>query len=463
MKWLIPSLTIALVSCGDPEPEPPADYAEAMEAQGLRVQTGVMTDFLIEDCQELERCFGNNATTPYLLISVPGHPDSPDALPPSTIGEIPKVPSDMAASYYLEKDEAIVLIGETPPPSNYFAFAPYVYTRVDNDGDRIPIFASTQDSLNHLEIGVDGDSAFNSQTAIIVSSDAGTVDSVREALVSTGFSSDAINTMTFPRDTLRFGQGEDADTFLVMGRIALADDPEAYQTYMDSLPMEVFRVTSDTVGEALPLPERKPRGDGTTEDALKDSFDALEDAIIAAAGETPTESINIASSKTVAQIIDPEACIENVTECKGDNRDTTYAAGPLSVIQSGAPLKLDENDVFYVFGVNHAAAGKATYSNFSVYTADKRIGVAAVNSLEMPGSAEVFLPDDPNASQLFVTQIRRDCSDQNHCLELSTDFPGAALDQDLFFIFRAYINPGKTISPGHDEILTERVILVKNP
>ena len=114
-----------------------------------------------------------------------------------------------------------------------------------------------------------------------------------------------------------------------------------------------------------------------------------------------------------------------------------------------------------VYGVNHVAADKAIYSNFVVYTEKQRIGVAAVTDDEMRGSAERFLPGHTDVDSLFAYTVRRDCGAQPFCLTLPTEFPGVPLDESLFFIFRAYINPGLTVSADPSELLAERVVLVQ--
>jgi hypothetical protein len=51
------------------------------------------------------------------------------------------VPPQLVKNFRLRQDEAIVLIGLTPPPVKYFSYTPYLSTRVYPDGRR-SIFAS---------------------------------------------------------------------------------------------------------------------------------------------------------------------------------------------------------------------------------------------------------------------------------------------------------------------------------
>lgn len=448
-----------LISCGSGIESLKASF----EAEGFETQLGKATDFQIQDCEFLDSCFGNNASAPYVLFNLPGPADNSDLLPESVVGEIPKVPETLRPHYYLKENEAIVIVGTTPPQSKYFGLTPYLFSRVNDDPSRVPVFASLTDSLNQVNLRTKENTPFNSSTAVIYTSDADSMANARNALESMGYDDSNINEVVLPRSDLEYGTAPDeSDTFLIMGRVALVEDAAAGQRYLEDVPLQVFRLSPNQTGAALDIVERSNRGDGQTEDHLEAGLAQLEAAIVSEAtlfGEVT--DINIASSALVSQIIDPESCLENTTECKGDNTDTTYAAGPLSVIQSDAENTLDENDYFVVYGVNHTAAGKSTYSNFSVYTQTKKIGVVAVDSDSMIGSADSYLTDNADKDKYFAYEVRRECNDTPYCLTLNTDFPGAALDESLFFIFRAYLNPGLSVSPAHDEILTERVIHVR--
>ncbi|MGC6508169.1 MAG: hypothetical protein ACON4U_07110 [Myxococcota bacterium] len=433
----------------------------AFEAEGFEVQLGAATGFQIEDCEHLDSCFGNNASAPYILFNLPGPASFPDRLPETLVGEIPKVPENLRPHYYLNDNEAVVIVGTSPPQSKYFGLTPYLFSRIGDGTERIPVFASLTDSLNQVNLRTEDGNPYNSKMAVIFTSDSASMANARNALENMGYSNSNINEVILPRSDVEYGTVPDkSDTFLIMGRLALVEEEAAGQRYLQDIPLQVYRLSTEQTGAGLEVDERTPRGDGQNEDHLESGLDQLEDAIYAEAEQFgEVTDIAIASSQIVSQIIDPELCLENTTECKGDNADTTYAAGPLSVIQSDGINTLDEDEYFVVYGVNHTAAGKSTYSNFSVYTQTKKIGVVAVDNTAMAGSASGYLSD--NADKYFVYEVRRDCTDKPYCLTLHTDFPGAPLDESLFFIFRAYLNPGLSVSPDHDEILTERVIHVQ--
>ena len=110
-----------------------------------------------------------------------------------------------------------------------------------------------------------------------------------------------------------------------------------------------------------------------------------------------------------------------------------------------------------IWGVNHEAAGKATYSNFTVYGVEHIVGVVSVNSRELAGSAADYIPDDPNVDQLYAWKVARDCGAQPHCVELPTGCPGVDLARQAFIAFRMYMEPSTRTSPDPEELLLDHV------
>lgn len=433
----------------------------AFEEEGFVTQLGHASAFMVEDCEFIDDCYGNNPSSPYLLFSLPGHPDEPENIPASAIGDLPQVPEGMSPAYALEAKEVMVIVGQTPPSAKYFGFTPYLFTRADSGGDLVTIFASLGDTLNHVNLLADGASFFDTQFAIVASSDADAAESARLALESDGVPASAINLMVLPRDLIDFGLGPVDDTVMMLGRVALFEDAQAGAAYLDLPPLDVYRLTPDAMGEALPTPERLPRGDGKDEDALEPALEELEAAIELSLEGQNIEEVTITSSGAVSLFLNPERCLDMVTECLGDNGDTTYAVGPITVAQGDDTLLLGPDDHFVIYGVNHAAAGKAEYSSLAVYAKTKRMGVVTANDAEMLGSVEAYVPGHPDADMLFAYEVRRDCEGRDYCLDLPTEFPGVGLTESLFFVFRAYVNPGMSVSPDFNELLAERVIVVR--
>ena len=120
----------------------------------------------------------------------------------------------------------------------------------------------------------------------------------------------------------------------------------------------------------------------------------------------------------------------------------------------------DTNEFLIVYGVNHVATGKATYSNFAVNGADVWNGVGMVQDPELNGTATEYLPDNPNAKYLYVYKVARNCDGNPHCYEVPYG-PGAygiKLDQPLFISWRLYMENATKNGPSYSEIVYDRAI-----
>jgi hypothetical protein len=126
----------------------------------------------------------------------------------------------------------------------------------------------------------------------------------------------------------------------------------------------------------------------------------------------------------------------------------------------GVTLGNDTNEFLIVYGVNHVATGKATYSNFAIYGADIWNGVGAVTDEDFAGTAEEYLPDNSNAKYLYVYKVARQCEGDAHCFEVpwGADAYGIELDQPLFITFRIYLENSTKVGPDYSEIVYDRAI-----
>jgi hypothetical protein len=195
-----------------------------------------------------------------------------------------------------------------------------------------------------------------------------------------------------------------------------------------------------------------PHGTGQTEAHLESAVDELETAIRAA---HPGAALTTSTSTLVD--IDGYDCIDSNTNCFGDTSDTVYVRNLPARLLGNDPAEL-----FVVFGVNHEATGKARYASAAVYWIQKLAGVASYDSPDMPGSADLYLPSHPDRHLLYAIKVKRDCTAESYCLEVPVDFPGVPLNAFPLFLFRAYMEPGKTVGPLGSELVLPRVIKV-NP
>ncbi|MEZ4251873.1 MAG: hypothetical protein R3B99_26985 [Polyangiales bacterium] len=207
--------------------------AVAFDTQGLTIARGHVGWFLAEDCVGLDNCYANNPATPYGLIFLP--PAADEALP-----EIapPFLDGDLRAAWRLAGDEAVVLVGRTPPESAYYGFTPYLYEREGTE-----LFASLGDTLNP---DVVGESPFDREIAYVFVSNAALAERITRALRSVGLGDDAIFVQPIPTKCVRWTTPPPTRSFLV--RTAPSTDEAAMEAYRVGPPS---RSLSNPGGEAL--------------------------------------------------------------------------------------------------------------------------------------------------------------------------------------------------------------------
>jgi|GEM_PF-2146222 len=240
-------------------------FISTLEERGFIVQQGQLShvDFL-KLCSEgiVDNCLGNNVDALYGGCALPPAPNqdpSPEQDPP--INYDPDNPNNYPANivyikpgfvYKLRPDEAIVLIGQTPPPAYYFSFRSYLafvqnkpdkdYSEVFTTGDDYTgvyhrIAASLGDQLNNFRIWTDntpGGAAgepFNSSTIVIITADKSVNQQIRDALGVAGYSSDIINDDIIPLELVNMGLEKGKDTFISIVRIEIPDERKFGEAY----------------------------------------------------------------------------------------------------------------------------------------------------------------------------------------------------------------------------------------
>ena len=387
---------------------------------------------------------------PYLQVLVPKSAQEPGY--PALTGE-----------FRLRQNEAIVLIGLTPPPVKYFSYTPYLFTRLYPDGKK-SIFASLGDQLNNAVIKSIGDSPFNSPVALIFTPDQGTDSRIREALRRAGYPTAIVNTVVFPAAMLKLGLTETADVLRIVTRTAVWEDKTAATAYTNNPPLKVLRVTplAEAPAKPFPTPLLRIRGTGQTEMGLANKLDELRQGIIAA-----YPGLHATDIQSIPMCYEGYDLIQRGNWC-GDSRDAFYiGAGYLGYATSdpaSTDLTLGDDEFLMVYGVNHVATGKATYMNLNFY-ADKQaqLFVGSLSDSEFPAAAPGYLPGDPAADVLYAYKVSRHCNEgETYCLPLSPPEGCTRLKLDsgtvLTVFDRIYLEPATKVGPAMPEILYDRVI-----
>lgn len=398
--------------------------------------------------------YTNNA--PYLRLMVP----------------VSAQDSTLIQDFKLDGDEAIVLIGVTPPPAKYFGFYAWIATRLYPDGAKRPVATSVVDPVNHATIKTTGPTAFDRPVALIFTADRGTDARVRAALRRAGYPDDIVNTVVYPASTLSLGHGEDTDVLRIGLRIAIWLDgqEDAGNSYMANAPqsLHLFRVTPSTpvlAGDLdpFPMPPLRIRGTGRSELYLWNKLTELRKNILAANPGMHATDIPVTLPVGYEGIDDMQRGIYT----GGDARDAfCLNGGYLPEFGSDYQFTLADDEFLMVYGANHVATGKATYMSINVYTGaveDGKLSIGTVDDAKLSGTATRFFdyPTDPASDVMYAYKISRRCGrDEPKCLELSSPCDRLTLGPKtvLGVMFRLYMEPATKSGAVMPEVLYDRIV-----
>jgi hypothetical protein len=459
-------------------------FQQALEQDGFTVQEGELAYFdLIRLLEEgvLPSAYGNNPSTKYVAYFVPPAPGYEVEERISKLTSTLGMSGNLTPFWNLGPDEAVIFVGRTPPECRYFSYDHYIMHRTVGD-ERRWIFANIADTVNNLVIKTEGTpngsagDPFNQTTIVIITADKGIDQRIRDAAQSAGYPDNITNTQVLPAVLLNMGLENDSDTFAAFVRPALVTDKQAEENYINNTPATVFRITPNNTTELDPYdyPELRVRGTGQTEFDLMDDLEELRVAILekyneSNATELPTSQIVPIGSDAIQRGIN----------AVGPNNDAAYLWSANQTASSPTPPFFDTSQYYpflrdpavtlgnnssefiIVYGVNHVATGKATYSSFTVYGADVWNGIGAITDADFNGSAEEYLPDNPNAKYLYVYKLARNCSENDtYCYEVPSGrgAHGLELDQPLYIGWRVYLENSTKTGPAYSEIVYDRAI-----
>jgi hypothetical protein len=384
------------------------------------------------DGKWIDSAAGNQATQPYKRLEVPMYPWGPA-----------DNPVDHALDMFrLRPDEAVVYLGPTPPPCDYFSFTVFLFLR--NTNSVVPkgdwLFASVRDPLNNARIQTEAGPGrpFGVNTMVIFTADQTTYQAVTNAAQQAGYPASMLNLYTLPANELYLGvePGTRPDTLVAVLRTANFTDSTAGQQYLANTNYAaVYRVTPRTARDLNPLEPPAWRNRESTNEweliaqrapgwVVTNALDRLQQAIVSTTPHVDVKSFNstrwFVDSRDV--LADDPASPAYRQFAAGESSDTTYLRTATDV-GAATNFTLGTDDALVVYGVNHAAAGLVTYANFTIY-GDWKLssctakpldpdfydmgcgdpiwnGVAGLNNRSYAGSAAQYLPDDSPATNLL--------------------------------------------------------------
>jgi hypothetical protein len=448
-------------SCGQTSGESKAGDADAfvqsLQNNGFSIQEGklgAVDVFSMVQAGVLQNANYQNAGAAYLAPMLPAAPGQ----------EAPCYFSDAAVEtddaglfidWRIQPYEAVILVGKTPPKCAYYGYDGDIATRwSEQTGTPARLFGNYGDAINPLVIKTDGPGGdpYEANTMIIMSADRGVNAGVRAAAEEAGYSPDIINDYVIPPQLLDLGLGKESDTLLLLHRFAYPEDEQAGQAYLQNPTMRVFRATPQVPPQPdlYDMPIGRVRGNGDFRELeLSHTVEKLRQAILDRYGGLASQELT-----TAPWGADGLDAIQEMQNGYGPGRDAQY-------LKCGQfTLADDPNEFAIAYGINHAAIGKATYTSISVYGTVQDNGVTSAWNGMYAGTAEEYLPDDPNAQYLYVWKFARSANGDPQVTEVpfNQGIYGIDLDQPMFLGFRVYLEPETKTGPIATELYYDRVI-----
>ncbi len=273
--------------------------------------------------------------------------------------------------WQLGQDEAIILVGQTPPPALFFSYQVFAITVPGIQNSR---GLAVGDAVNIETINTVGPDKFNQQIVYIITGNRETERRVRAAARQAGYPDAIINVETISPVIAPLGAGNTGSWFAFAHRIAAPFDKEALKDYARNQLYQAFRVTpaQPLADDPEPVPVLRVRGTGHTEMPLYPSLKLLRQAILdryaGNAGMT-AQDLDTKITQTNQPPDGHEAIAEKPYVALQRGKDAWGASRDNASITSYPNFRLRDgtNEFVIVYGANHQATGKATYASFTPY------------------------------------------------------------------------------------------------
>jgi len=488
---LLSAIFFGLIGCQSNDNPTPALNIEAiaqnlvadLSKQGYEVRYGYPALFGIEQCNDaietMGNCYGNNPAAPYITPFVPSWPE--EFVDPATKNAFGKPKDGYSSIYRLDPREAIIILALLPPPSKYFGFQTYIFTRegVINTNDdiykwllqfnnpvilkqffdtspnpkRLRIFGSMGNSNNNVVVENQSGTAFDQERFFIITPDQFMEKNMKAALLKAGVPRAEHIFVEPVSSAYNIGLTEEADDFTSLTRYAMPQDDDKAATWRTKLPIVVLRVREKNVTHQ---PEPYPpvvldTRTANPEDWLKNDLQRLITEIKLDRGQLNATVLPVYDLQTAVDLVGPD-CYQRGMNCLGDTQDTSY--------QGTLNLSLDNNEVYAVIGTLATTTGNATYVNLSLYRASTLWGVKSISDVNLQNTAKDYVGRVNNTDKFYLHYISRDCQKFVSILPACTSVTEDMVPKGDFLKIaqRNYIRPLTKRGPDSKQTLSPFII-----
>jgi hypothetical protein len=523
MQWLTAGTMAAILSaCGCGEsvaPTTPSDnqvpvgveikarsLADDFRQQGYEVARGYFKLYTKDDCpytyDVLRSCLGNNPTAPYVIPVVPPWQD--EWVDSGTAGMIGPTVEGYSASYRLDPREAIVILGQLPPPAQYFGLQTYLLSRpgewddnssqyqfvrhylpamlntffikLPNNQERLQLFADMSDPINNVVIKNQSSAVWDQVRHFVITPDKTMDASVRQTMTRHGIADNTVFTEHIPsklgETDMAIGLGEESDDFLTVLRYAMPDDGGKEGTrsnaWREHLPMVVLRIRDTRSAhqpQSYPWVEFEARSSTQPpETTLAPNLITLAQAV-SSRWDQPRNLTPLLNMKASALKFTGPECVKVGMNCLAPNEDVAYFMGKR--------LWLPDDRVYAMIGALGTRTGNATYVGLGLNSSVNQLGFDNIDDNMLAGTANEYT-NVPNHDRLFLQYFARDCTGLealtkgSQCYSIGDKLPDCSDPDDLtcsmlVLSLRNYLLPGSQRGPVPEFTLNPVVITLQRP
>jgi hypothetical protein len=433
-----------------------------LKNEGFIPQQGIVEHAVIfesVDNSYFPNCFDNNADARYVVTNIP---------PPLGEKNLLPIQEGESALFRMRPDEAIILLGTTPPECEYFSITPYIYERYFEKDLRFhEVFNSLHDPKNNMTLKTSGpDKPFNAFTVIIFSPDRGIKNKVLQCLINAGYDVKAINLSRIPSSVLRMGVAFENDIMMCLYRFYGPANEELLEDYYDKIGinLKVLRVTPESPlkpDELDPygMPKLRVRGTGKTEIDMMPVMEKLRLSILDKYEKQGWKATEYTTDLWLEEGLQALQANKNMF---GENRDVAYMCTK--------SFTMYDKEFIVIYGVNHTQTEKAAYCSAVVYGKEYYNGVSGSNSMpgnNWIGSADEYLPSEENSDNFFVLTASRDypmpLENPDIVVPTKITTKGIQKYKPMFVGFRNYLERATKSGPIPEEMISPRVIKFSKP
>jgi hypothetical protein len=366
-------------------------------------------------------------------------------------------------TFTLNTDEAVVMIGKTPPECLYFSYRSYLLNRYYDfppSTTRTKIFASLGDSksLYRMRKDLPLDSMFRRKFAFIMAADSLVATHIKSTILSAtpAISEKDIYFDIIPNGIFRFGNNPYGDWTTFVHRASLFRESTAQDEYINNPILEIMRVTPKQSAPSVffKVPPYLSKISGTNEFSMMPKLKLLEDGIY----NTYHKTHEIIWLQPSPWVIEGFVAIQEKADALGEISDALY------IITSDFQFR--EDDIALVYGVNHTLTGQAVFNNVTIYGRKYWNGFGGITNFEMEKSARRFVSDTVTADKFFAYSFARHPvpgnpyvyivpSDTNKMLQ------GINVNDTAVIGTRLYVNSITKVGPDPLEVILDRTVLLR--